>query len=269
MPQNNFMENKNTLPPLESTPPVAKTISEVILPVALQRILQAIIIIFLPAVLVLGTVRVVMTEQYLKLEYNRPGFPEDRFGFSKEDRLEYGPYGIRYLLNNADISYLGDLEIDGRSAFNADELHHMKDVKVVTRRALQVLLLVGGLVAASIILLSRKSATRTRMRQSLRYGGWLTIALITSGIVLVVISWGFFFDSFHGVFFEDGTWQFSNTDTLIRLYPEQFWFDTAIAIGFLTILEASLCIGIPYFWERSLQNANADSTETSSHADLQ
>jgi integral membrane protein (TIGR01906 family) len=253
------MENKNSLPPLDSTPPTDESYTEVILPLPLQRILQGIIIAFLPIALVLGSVRIVMTEQYLKLEYNRPGFPEDLFGFSQEDRLEYGPYGIRYLLNNADISYLSNLTIGGQSAFNQDELHHMEDVKVVTRRALQVLLLVGGLVAGSIILLIRKPQTRRRLRQSLRYSGWLTLGLIAIGIVLIVVSWGFFFDSFHGVFFDEGTWQFSNRDTLIRLYPEQFWFDTALVIGVLTILGASLAIAIPYIWERSLRKAKKHS----------
>lgn len=255
------MENKNSLPPLESAPPIPEAYSEVILPTLLQRILQFFIIAFLPAVLVLGSVRIVMTEQYLKLEYNRPGFPEDLFGFSKEDRLEYGPYGIRYLLNNADISYLGDLTIDGEPAFNPDELRHMEDVKVVTRRALQVFLLLGSLVVGSIILLSRKPQTRLGLRRSLRYGGLFTLGLIAIGIILVVVSWGFFFDSFHGVFFEEGTWQFSNRDTLIRLYPEQFWFDTALAISILTILGAGLCIAVPYFWEKSLQKSENPSSE--------
>ena len=51
-------------------------------------------------------------------------------------------------------------------------------------------------------------------------------------------------------FFEDGTWQFYYTDTLIRLYPEQFWFDASLTVGIMTTLTA-LIVGV-WSW-RSLR----------------
>lgn len=216
----------------------------------LQRLLQVIMVLTLPPLLVLVSVRLVMTEAFLQLEYNRPGFPEDEFGFSTDDRLKYGPYGVNYLLNDADISYLGDLEIDGQPAFDADELRHMEDVKVVTVRAFQVMLIVGSLWVASSILLARRPPTRKSLRQAWRWGGTATLILIGVGLVAVVVSWGFFFDTFHELLFADGTWQFYRSDTLIRLYPEQFWFDAAVSIGVLTITGAVLAIIIPVLWER-------------------
>lgn len=215
----------------------------------LQRLLQAIIVITLPPLLVLVSVRLVMTEAFLQLEYNRPGFPEDEYGFTTEDRLEYGPYGVNYLLNDADISYLGDLEIDGQPAFDMDELQHMEDVKIVTQRAFQVMLIVGSLWAGSSILLVRRPPTRKALRQAWRWGGLATFVLIGVGLVAVVVSWGFFFDTFHEILFADGTWQFYRSDTLIRLYPEQFWFDAAVSIGILTITGAALAVIIPVVWE--------------------
>ncbi|MBI5927724.1 MAG: TIGR01906 family membrane protein [Chloroflexi bacterium] len=211
---------------------------------------QWVITLTLPFILLLGSVRLVMTPAFLQLEYRRPGFPEDLFGFSTEDRLKYGPYGVRYLTNNADISYLGDLEINGEQAFHPDELQHMEDVKVVTRAAFQILLLTGALFVMSTLLLIRQPSTRPVILHGLQYGGVLTIGLILILTAAVFINWDFFFDTFHEIFFKAGTWQFSRSDTLIRLYPEQFWFDVSLVIGGLTLGVSLLCIMIPRWWKK-------------------
>ncbi len=91
--------------------------------------LRWLIILIMPAFLVLTSVRIVATEVFLWVEYHRPGFPDDSYGFTREDRLDYGPYGVRYMVNDAGISYLGDLEHDGRPLFREKELAHMEDVK--------------------------------------------------------------------------------------------------------------------------------------------
>jgi len=41
-----------------------------------------------------------------------PYFPADEYGFTKEDRLKWAPFALDYLVNSADISYLGDLTFD-------------------------------------------------------------------------------------------------------------------------------------------------------------
>lgn len=230
-------------PPIEE--PIVQAMS-----VPIQRLLQVMIILCMPPLLVLVSVRLVMSEAFLQLEYNRPGFPEDEFGFSTDDRLKYGPYGVNYLLNDADISYLGDLEIDGQPAFNSRELKHMEDVKVVTRQAFQLMLVVGSLWVASSILLIRRPLTRPALQTAWRFGGMATLGLIVLGLIAVVVSWNFFFDTFHELLFADGTWQFYRSDTLIRLYPEQFWFDASVSIGVLTISGAVAAIVVPMVWER-------------------
>ena len=76
---------------------------------------------------------------FLQVEYNMPGFPEDNYGFTKEDRLRWAPFAVDYLVNRADISYLGDLKFDdGTPLHNERELSHMHDVKGVTQGALNV-----------------------------------------------------------------------------------------------------------------------------------
>jgi integral membrane protein (TIGR01906 family) len=209
------------------------------------NILAGIVALLVPILLVLVSVRLVMTETYLRLEYQRPGFPEDLYGWDTETRLDYGPYGIRYLVQNQDISYLGDLEIDDDPAFDEDELEHMEDVQVVTRWALRVLnisLLLFVLLSTG--LLWRKE-TRPVWLRGISWGGFLTLGISAILVVLVVVAWDFFFDTFHALFFEAGTWQFSLSDTLIRLYPQQFWFDSSLLVGVITIGGALLCAFVP------------------------
>ncbi|MCI0711355.1 MAG: TIGR01906 family membrane protein [Chloroflexi bacterium] len=234
----------------EATTLSEEDVKPLLMPQWLQTILQGIIILTVPFVLVLGSVRLAMTEQFLALEYQRPGFPADPYGFSTADRLEYGPYGIEYILSNEDISFLGDLEIDSEPAFNPRELDHMEDVQTVTRIAIQVLMLTGGLFVLSIILLIRKPETRPLVFESLRRGAYFTFAMIAILVVGVVLNWNYFFTQFHNTFFAEGTWQFSRSDTLIRLYPEQFWQDAALFIGGVTILGAALFIVSPAIWQR-------------------
>jgi integral membrane protein (TIGR01906 family) len=208
----------------------------------------------LPVFLVLTGVQIVATETFLNIEYNRAGFPEDRFGFSREDRLHYAPYAIEYLRNDAGISYLGDLTFEnGAPLFRAKELQHMEDVKVVTQAAFRTHLALSLALTAAVVALARRSDNHWALRRGLSAGGILTIALIITWVVLIFASWDFFFDGFHGVFFEGDSWQFSTSDTLIRLFPEQFWFDAAMTIGFLTVLGALAAILGVWWWERRLR----------------
>lgn len=218
----------------------------------LSPVFRTYLIIAVPVVLTLINVRLVMTTTFLEFEYNRPGFPEDTYGFTTEDRLEYAPYALEYLLNDADISYLGDLTFpDGEPLYNARELKHMEDVKVVTRYAF-FLLTYGGLAALVIVgLLALTPFTRRDLRLGLFQGATLTLTLIGVIVVSAVIAWEAFFTLFHQLFFEAGTWRFYFSDTLIRLFPEQFWFDASIIIGVLTALGALLILGITWGWMKN------------------
>jgi integral membrane protein (TIGR01906 family) len=212
-------------------------------------ILRGYISFILPFLLALMSIRFVMSPLYLQFEYNRPDFPEDFYGFTREDRLNYAPFAIQYLLNGDDINFLGDLKFpDGNSMYNARELHHMRDVKVVTQYA-YLLTFIGGVAAIGAgIFLYRQSAST--LRRALFGGVAFTFAIIAAIIVIAIINWDFFFTGFHTLFFTNGTWRFEYSDTLIRLFPEQFWFDAALVIGGLTILGAVIILALTWIWEK-------------------
>lgn len=74
------------------------------------------------------------------------------------------------------------------------------------------------------------------MRGSLRVGSILTVVLFAVLGVLAVLGWDTFFTRFHEVFFAEGTWTFYLDDSLIRLFPPQFWIDAGIAVAALTLI---------------------------------
>lgn len=196
---------------------------------------QGFVSLAIPLLLVLFNSRLVMTPAFLYIEYTRPDFPADYYGLSTEERLEYAPYALNYLLNAADIRYLGDLTFsDDSPLFNARELHHMRDVKTLT----QIVFGVALVLAMLLVGVAYGLRSTGKLRFALQRGALLTLGLIAAIVIAAVINWDFFFAGFHRLFFESGTWYFAYSDTLIRLFPEQFWFDASLVIGGLTVFEA-------------------------------
>ncbi len=199
--------------------------------VRLYRGLSWLVALATPVVIVLIMVRLVMNPLFLQWEYNRPGFPEDRYGFTNEDRMRWAPVAVEYLLNDADISYLADLRFDnGQPLYNARELSHMVDVKMVVQRALTLLTL-ALLLLVALGVWAWRAGWLEIYRQGLVRGGWLTVFLLLTVLLTVLFTFGVFFTTFHNIFFAEGTWTFLYSDTLIRLFPERFWQDIAILIG--------------------------------------
>jgi len=194
------------------------------------------------ALLGLG-LRVLLTPVFIQIEYNMPYFPPDEYGFTKEDRLQWAPYAVDYLVNNEDVSYLGDLKFDdGSPLYNERELSHMEDVKRVTQGALNVWYISLALLVALGGWSWREGWMQT-FRQGLMRGGWLMVGLAGGiGLIVVVgilinpnVFWNFF-AGFHAIFFEGDSWLFLYSDTLIRLFPLRFWQDAflwaaVIALG--------------------------------------
>ena len=179
--------------------------------------------------------RILLTPIFYNVEYRMPYFPPDTYGFSQEDRLHWAPYAVDYLINNADISYLGDLTFEnGSPLYNERELSHMHDVKLVTKGSLRVwyvtVVLLIGLGAWAWF-----GKWWQAYRQGLRRGGWLMIGLVLVLGLFGAIAFWQLFTLFHALFFEGDTWRFEFSDTLIRLFPMQFWQDAFLWAGVISV----------------------------------
>jgi integral membrane protein (TIGR01906 family) len=206
------------------------------------RILGWVVTVLLPLVVLMVSVRLLITPLYAKVEYRMPGFPEDPYGFTLEDRLKWSAPSIEYLVNSEGINYLGDLAFDdGEPIYNSSELSHMADVKtVVTGMRIALAALMVGLLAITVIAV--RKGWRDSFLFALRRGGWGVLGLIMTILILLVVNFDQLFTWFHQMFFTSGTWQFYTSDTLIRLFPMRFWQDAFIAVGLISVVIGLLLV---------------------------
>ncbi len=209
----------------------------------INKILVIILALFIPYILLMSGIRLVMIPAFPAMEYKRSGFPQDQFGFTVQERTKWSEYAIRYLTNDQEISYLGNLQdITGKKLFTTDELSHMVDVKEVVKNASMVWYVLGGMSIAILVWFVVMGQWDS-LRRSLNAGGWITIGLLGALLVFLAVSFDRLFEYFHRIFFQDGTWTFSQSSTLIRLFPFEFWRDAfVLVIGFALIVGVVLVL---------------------------
>lgn len=208
----------------------------------LPTLLSYLVSLATPLVLIGLALRILLTPLYYTIEYNMPYFPADEYGFTKEDRLKWAKPSVEYLVNSADISYLGDLKFDnGTPIYGEAELSHMHDVKNVVQGALKAWYL-SIVVLILLAILAQRSGWMPLYLTGLRRGGWWMIGLAATlgfiagaGILLNPDIFWNFFAWFHSLFFEGDSWLFYYSDTLIRLFPIRFWQDAVIAMAVIAL----------------------------------
>ncbi len=206
------------------------------MPTALVRLLKTLIVVLLPLLLIITSVRFLVTDQYLAFEYGKAKFPPDPYGFNPAQRLAYASSNFRYVREGQSIDVLASAPGNGAPLYTGRELKHMQDVQNVYQAvswiwqmALYLILLLG-------LALAWRRETRPALAAALRWGGGLTAGIVSLIGGLAVMAWQLWFVAFHRVFFAAGTWTFDYADTLIRLFPETFWFDAALTIAAVSLI---------------------------------
>ncbi|MDZ4159903.1 MAG: DUF1461 domain-containing protein, partial [Anaerolineaceae bacterium] len=185
-----------------------------------------------------------LTPVFLEVEYRMPGFPQDDYGFTFSERLHWSRLALDYLVNDEDISFLGELHFpDGSPLYNERELRHMVDVKLVVQQMLTAWRLLTPLLIITGIWAQTRGWRRNYWQAVMR-GGWLTVGLIAAILLSVAVSFNALFTFFHRIFFEGDTWIFLWSDTLIRLFPLRLWQDAFIYVGGFSLALAALCIAL-------------------------
>ncbi|HOT91628.1 MAG TPA: TIGR01906 family membrane protein [Anaerolineae bacterium] len=193
--------------------------------------LRVLIVIAVPLVLVMGTVRLLTLPWYPAWEYSKPGFPEDPLAMAPAERLRLARACIAFLNRPRGVVSLAELRFDdGTPAFNAREVGHMDDVKLVYDRLTTAAALACIVAAVAVWWLVRNGHAAV-VWGALSDGGLVTLCLLVGLGVWMAVGFESFFTAFHGVFFESGTWLFDYSDTLIRLFPLQFWSDAGMLIA--------------------------------------
>jgi integral membrane protein (TIGR01906 family) len=221
----------------------------------IRSILSWLITLLVPIVLILIGVRIMLSPIFIQVEYRLPYFPDDPYGFTLEERLNWADLSRKYILNLEGIEFLGELRFpDGEQAtgtcenylpprdcsylYNDRELIHMYDAKVIARSAM--LIMWGALLGFVMIgFWASRSGWLAEFKRALSRGGWLTVLLIVLLLVYVAINFNSLFVTFHKIFFEGSTWIFKFSDSLIRLFPVVFWRDAFIWIGVIALLSGA------------------------------
>jgi integral membrane protein (TIGR01906 family) len=129
-----------------------------------------------------------------------------------------------------------DVVVAGHEVLNARERQHMSDVRGVFA-GLAVLAALSVVVLVAAHRLFHGSA---RFWRAVRRGA----AGLAAGVLVVGVVGAFAFDLtfdvFHRLFFAGGSYTFDpRTDRLVQIFPEQFWFETGLAVGAFILL---LCL---------------------------
>jgi integral membrane protein (TIGR01906 family) len=202
------------------------------------------LVVLVPFLILMTAIRILINPIFVQAEYNTPNFPIDTYGFSLQDRLKYAAISVDYLVNDDSWETLAAVKLPDNTTplYNERELSHMVDVKSLVKRMLVVHTILMVLLGLVFLLAWRLRQLKEFFRLLSR-GGWVTIGMIVLVLVGVAASFTWLFTKFHELFFTGDTWLFLYSDSLIRLFPMQFWQDAFIAFGVISILLA-LIIGV-------------------------
>jgi integral membrane protein (TIGR01906 family) len=202
------------------------------------------LVVLVPFLILMTAIRILINPIFVQAEYNTPNFPIDTYGFSLQDRLKYAAISVDYLVNDDSWETLAAVKLPDNTTplYNERELSHMVDVKSLVKRMLVVHTILMVLLGLVFLQAWRLRQLKEFFRLLSR-GGWVTIGMIVLVLVGVAASFTWLFTKFHELFFTGDTWLFLYSDSLIRLFPMQFWQDAFIAFGVISILLA-LIIGV-------------------------
>lgn len=216
----------------------------------IYKIVFILVVLLSIAVIVLTPIRLMMTPLYPMIEYRMPGFPEDRYGFTQEERLLLAPLAIEYLFNDQSVEFLNDTDVvvfdDGSSLYNERELSHMDDVKVLMNLGVQVWVICLAIFVGVMLWAWQKNWLAIWMNM-VSWGGMITIGLMFALGAGIAFGFDALFTQFHHLFFDGDSWLFYTSDTLIRLFPMRFWRDAFIGGGAMIFILGLLAWRLPQF----------------------
>jgi integral membrane protein (TIGR01906 family) len=132
-----------------------------------------------------------------------------------------------------------DVVVGGRAVLDERERAHMRDVRSVFLGFFAIAIVLAA--GAAIIGARRGVVARGRTGGAIRIGalGLIVVLVAVGGIAFVAFD--ALFEVFHQLLFAGGSYTFDpRTQRLVQLFPFQFWQDSAIAVGGVSIALAGL-----------------------------
>ena len=222
------------------------------MPKFISRILKTLLILLIPILLVIGSVRLLATDAYLGFEYSKASFPPDFYGFTSQQRFILASTNIHYVRAHLPANELSKQILNGTPVYNEREVTHMADVQAVFQAILRVWQ--GAFILFLLLgFIFWQSEEHKVFASAIQSGGLLTSGIILTIALMAVFAWQTWFDLFHRFFFEPGSWLFSYSDALIRLFPVNFWFDATLTISVLSLIGGLVTALIGWQWRIAIE----------------
>lgn len=131
-----------------------------------------------------------------------------------------------------------DVSIQGSAVLSDAERGHMRDV----RNALLAFGLIALVAAVALVVVNRLQRGSAAFWRAVRQGAIGVVAGIVAVGAFALVAFDAAFELFHQILFSGGNYAFDPArDRLVQLFPMQFWFETAIAVG---IVAAAIALAL-------------------------
>lgn len=194
-----------------------------------------------PLALLTTNVRVAISEKTVYDYSVRHYGAEEAAGIPESELLRANEQIRDYLLNDRtgalSITVL-DKRGDTVSLFGVRETAHMADVRdLVSVLFLVQALAIGAVLTLAVIMLALWPPRA--LAAAALSGSALTAAMLALASLVSLSGFDAAWSQFHGIAFANDFWQLDpDTDHLIQMFPESFWFDITMLVGAVTVLEA-------------------------------
>lgn len=176
--------------------------------------------------------------KFYEKEYAKYEVTEE-LGMTMEDVMDVTDKMMAYLIGEREeLSVMTTVEGKEQDFFNEQDRLHMADVKNLFLGGLKLRwILLAAAVVLAFILLIRK----VKLREILSGAYFRELAICGSLTVILGIlfssDFNTYFTIFHEIFFTNDLWLFDpETDYMIRMLPEGFFYDMVMRIGLCFII---------------------------------
>jgi integral membrane protein (TIGR01906 family) len=196
-----------------------------------------------PLALITTTIRVAISEKPVYDYAVRHYGAEDAAGIPESELLRANEQIHDYLVHDRpgalSISVLDD-EGSVVPLFNVTETAHMADVRDLVRVLFTVqVLALGALLVLAVVMLVMWPPRA--LAAAALYGSVLTAGVLALASLVSLMGFDAAWSQFHVVAFANDFWELDpDTDHLIQMFPEAFWFDITMLIGAATMAQAVL-----------------------------
>ena len=136
-----------------------------------------------------------------------------------------------------------DVAVNGTPVLDERERGHMRDVRGVFIGFFGVAIV--GSIVGLLIAARRRGEDRHASWRAARAGSIGLIVVLIVGGAISLVAFDALFETFHRLFFAGGSYDFDpSTEKLVQLFPFQFWQETAIVVGVVSILVAGIVAAV-------------------------